>query len=94
MNAYADIALDNKAQALANSPDTNRLTISPTLAGNNLLASQPEIAKPSVYGQVDKAAEANNTPVTKDILITPAKNELGGSEHQNNEIKSYLGIHY
>lgn len=52
--------------------------------------AEPAIASPPEYGQ-RRQKQKNNTV---DVLIQKPKNKIGGSQHQNNEIKQYFGLHY
>lgn len=87
-----DLSLSNStASAVVNNPNNQP----PKSSSDNIqnLTVQPEMAQPSHFPSPQEVNNQKNDN-TVDVLITPPKNELGGSLHQNNELKKYLGINY
>ena len=59
----------------------------------NSLIKQPKIAEPAIAGINSGDSDASNSGIVY-VLNKHAKNQLGGSPHQNQIIKQYLGKNY
>jgi hypothetical protein len=64
------------------------------LPKNSWMADQPSITKPSLYKDESKQDDKDDSQKTKDIMIMAPRDVIGGSTHQINDIRQYLGINY
>jgi hypothetical protein len=81
--------------ALSNNTNPSISISSEKPSKNPLLADEPTIAKVPPYAPESTNNENPSSNVnSRDVLVKPLKNVIGGSAHQNNQINKYLGVNY